>query len=66
VNGYAGAEHKSFSTPQEAEEYMNGVSVSKSGPAISQSSPKRPSPFPVPGKVKRPFFVKTEVYLGHV
>jgi len=66
VNGYVGALHKSFSTLQEAEQYMNGVSASASGPAMLQSSPKRPLPFSAPGKVRRPFFVNTEVYLGHV
>jgi len=66
VNGYVGARHKSFGTPQEAEQYMNGVSASASGTAMSQSSPKRPLPFSVPAKVRRPFFVNSEVYLGHV
>lgn len=68
MNGYAGAEHKSFGTRQEAEEYMNatGISASTSKPATSQSSRKRPLPSPVPVKVTRPFFVKTEVCLVHV
>lgn len=60
VNGYVGAQHKSFGTAQEAEQYMNGVSATASGPAMSQSSPKRPLPFSAPGKVRRPFFVNTE------
>lgn len=49
VRGFRGAEHKSFGTREEAEEYMGNVAASTSGPAM----PRPPIQSPVQLKVKR-------------